>query len=64
MKKSLQYHEKDSELMAIKLTSMKMQLMENETSYGLRRKFGAVKLTGDRIQSCTVSIFKVIAFLD
>ena len=64
MQKDLTDHERDSELMASKLNSMKMQLMENETSYGLRRKFGCVRLSGVRILSCTVStVFNLKMFM-
>jgi hypothetical protein len=52
-------HERDSELMAMKLTQMKMDMMENESEYGIRRKYGAVKVSGERLLSCTLEITEV-----
>jgi len=42
--------------MAIKLNNMKQEMMENEHLYGMRRKFGAVRTSGDRLCACTVSV--------
>ena len=42
-------HERDSELMATKLVQMKMDMIENEESIGMRRKFGAIKTSGERL---------------
>jgi len=50
-------HERDSELMATKLVQMKMDMIENEESIGMRRKFGAIKTSGERLIACTVRIF-------
>ena len=55
MTQNLLDHERDSELMAVKLNQMKEDMMENEQEYGMRRKYGVVKTSGDRLTACTVS---------
>jgi hypothetical protein len=48
-------HERDSQLMAQKLTQMKIDMMDSEKEYGTRRKYGAVRVSGPRLEACTVS---------
>jgi hypothetical protein len=44
---------------------MKQQMMENETGYGLEKKFGAVKIATLRSIPCTVSLSKdTFTFID
>ena len=55
LSQSLADHERDSEMLSSKLINMKMDMMEHEEQFGLRRKFAAVKVSGQRLQACTVS---------
>lgn len=41
--------------MATKLTQMKLDMMDSESEYGTRRKYGAVRTSGTRLEACTVS---------
>lgn len=42
-------------MMAETLSMMKQQMMENETGYGMEKKFGCVKVGTLRSTPCTVS---------
>ena len=57
MGKNMLFHEQESAEMAQKLTLMKNQIMENETGFGMEKRFGCVKkgLMGLKPQACTVS---------
>lgn len=48
-------HEEESAMMAETLSMMKQQMMENETGYGMEKKFGCVKVGTLRSTPCTVS---------
>ena len=51
-------HEKEEADLAQKLTTLKNQIMENDTGFGMSKKYGCVKkglLKGLRDQACTVS---------
>jgi hypothetical protein len=46
-------------LMALKMQQMKVEMMESETEYGMRRKYAAVKTSGEKLIACTVSKFLI-----
>jgi hypothetical protein len=50
-------HEEESALMAQTLSQMKQMMMDNETGFGLEKKFGCVKIATLRSTPCTVSNF-------
>lgn len=55
--KNLLEHEKENGDLANMLSSMKQQIMDNETAFGTQKKFGCVIITGLKKLACTVSIF-------
>ena len=57
MGKSMLFHEKESGEMAQKLSLMKNQIMENETGFGMEKRYGCVKkgFFGLKDQAVTVS---------
>jgi hypothetical protein len=55
MSSNMLAHEKESADMAQKLTLMKNQMMEADTSVGVGRKFGAVRIGTIKDTPCTVS---------
>ena len=57
MGKSMLFHEKESAEMAQKLSLMKNQIMENETGFGMEKRYGCVKkgFFGLKDQAVTVS---------
>ena len=58
MTTNLLSHERESEELASKLSLMKTQIIENETGYGMEKKFGCVKINSIRKNEvCTVSRF-------
>lgn len=57
LQQSLLNHEEESAQLANKLSCLKQQMMENETGYGLEKKFGCVKVMTLRSVPCTVSCF-------
>lgn len=48
-------HEEESAQLANKLSMLKQQMMDNETGYGMEKKFGCVKVMTLRSVPCTVS---------
>ena len=58
MGKNMLAHEKEEADLASKLTLLKNQIMENDTGFGMSKKYGCVKkgmLKGFVDQACTVS---------
>ena len=57
MGQSMLAHEKESADMAQKLTLLKNQIMENDTGFGMSKRYGAVRKGwgGLQSQACTVS---------
>jgi len=47
-------HEEESALMAQTLSQMKQMMMDNETGFGLEKKFGCVKIATLRSTPCTM----------
>jgi hypothetical protein len=55
MTANLMDFERDNKLLADKLVRQKQQIIDDDASYCLRRKFGAVKISVQKPVSCTVS---------
>lgn len=55
MGQSMLAHEKESAEMAQKLTLMKNQIMENDTGFGMSKRYGCVRKGRFKNEACTVS---------
>jgi len=54
LQQSMLRHEDESAMMASALSNMKQVMMDNETGFGLEKKFGCVKLATLRSIPCTM----------
>lgn len=55
MSENLLAHEKECSELAGKLSMMKQQIIENETGFGMEKKYGCVKINKLKNEVCTVS---------
>ena len=55
MSANLMFHEKESADLAKKLSIMKQQILDNDSGYGLSKKFGCVRIGRIKDTVCTVS---------
>ena len=52
---NLAFHEKECADLAKKLTILKQQILDNDSGYGMSKKFGCVKIGRLKDTVCTVS---------
>jgi hypothetical protein len=46
-------------MLALTLSSMKQAMIDNETGFGLEKKFGCVKISTFKTTPCTVSFWRI-----